>query len=109
MIEFEAQHFAALKGQYVLVSDDRFQLSLLIEDTETRAGTRPPSPTGLPGEATSEAAPSSPFCVTLSGPADPVLPAQTYQIELPRFGPQHLFISPFKQEGDRIYYELVFN
>jgi len=53
--------------------------------------------------------PRLPFSLTLEGPAEPVLPSQTYEFRIPELGDMILMMSPFRQDQTCTLYEITFN
>ena len=49
------------------------------------------------------------FSVVFSGPADVLLPQQTYRMTHPEMGELEIFLVPIAREGDGFSYEAVYN
>ena len=83
-----------LKGGYQIALGNDHQLDLVLESTKTHQ-------TRQEGYEC--------FSLLFSGPKDQSLPQASYEMTNEQLGTFPLFIVPVRDEGNKIYYEALFN
>lgn len=96
--------FDALIGQDFLVSARSADDIVMTLSSVREMATGAPA-TNIDGDALRQTA----IQLTLRGPADPILPANSYPITIPGHGTHDLFLSPFEAGRTAVNYDIVFN
>ena len=87
------EHFAGLVGQTFAVKLEADQtMGLELAEAERAAGDRP----------------DNAFSLIFRGPADPILPQQTYNLHHAELGTLSIFLVPIGRRRDGMSYEAVF-
>jgi hypothetical protein len=80
--------------QFTVVAGEK-RLDLVLTEAVPVAGGRPGS--------------RGPFSLIFRGPAEPMLPQATHNIEHPQLGPLDIFIVPIGKDGHGVLYQAIFS